>query len=114
MRSSLLNVLTEDYITIARAKGLDERTVLFKHALKNAILPVITVVALRFGAIFSGAIIAETVFSWNGVGKYLWEAIQFSDYPVLQAVFFVVALATILANFSADVLYGFLDPRITH
>ncbi len=114
MRNSLLNVLTEDYITIARAKGLDERTVLLKHALKNAMLPVVTVIAMRFGAIFSGAIIAETVFSWDGVGNYLWSAIEFSDYPVLQAVFFIAAVTSILANFAADVIYGIIDPRITH
>ncbi len=114
MRNSLLGVLTEDYIMTARAKGLDERTVLFKHALKNAMLPMVTIIAISFGGIVSGAIITETVFSWEGVGQYLWAAIEVSDYPVLQAVFFVIAVATILANFAADILYGFLDPRIKY
>jgi len=114
MRNSLLNVLTEDYIMTARAKGLDRRTILFKHALKNAMLPMITIIALGFGGVVSGAIITETVFSWDGMGFYLWLAIERSDYPVLQAVFFVIALTTIVANFIADVVYGFFDPRIRY
>jgi len=114
MRNSLLGVLTEDYIMTARAKGLDERTILFKHALKNAMLPMVTIIAIGFGGVVGGAIITETVFSWQGVGQYLWRAIEVSDYPVLQAVFFVIAVATILANFLADILYGFLDPRIKY
>jgi len=111
-RNSILGVLTEDYIVTARAKGLDEKTVLLRYALKNAMLPMVTLIALGFGGIMGGAIIAETVFSWQGIGQYLWTAIEVSDYPVMQAVFFVVAVATIIANFAADLLYGFLDPRI--
>lgn len=114
MRNSLLSVLTEDYIMTARAKGLDERMILFKHALKNAMLPMVTIVAMGLGGVFSGAIITETVFSWQGVGQYLWTAIQVSDYPVMQAVFFIIAVAVILANFAADILYGLLDPRIKY
>jgi len=114
MRNSLLGVLTEDYVITARAKGLDERTILFKHALKNAMLPMVTIIAMGLGGVFSGAIITETVFSWQGVGQYLWTAIQVSDYPVMQAVFFIIAVAVILANFAADILYGLLDPRIKY
>ena len=114
MRNSLLGVLTEDYIMTARAKGLDERMILFKHALRNAMLPMVTVIAMGLGGVFSGAIITETVFSWQGVGQYLWTAIQVSDYPVMQAVFFIIAVAVILANFAADLLYGLLDPRIKY
>jgi len=114
MRNSLLGVLTEDYITTARAKGLGESAILFKHALRNAMLPMVTIIAMGLGGVFSGAIITETVFSWQGVGQYLWTAIQVSDYPVMQAVFFIIALAVILANFAADLLYGLLDPRIKY
>jgi len=114
MRNSLLSVLTEDYIMTARAKGLDEGMILFKHALKNAMLPMVTIIAMGLGGVFSGAIITETVFSWQGVGQYLWTAIQVSDYPVMQAVFFIIAVAVILANFAADILYGLLDPRIKY
>ena len=114
MRNSLLGVLTEDYIMTARAKGLDERMILFKHALRNAMLPMVTIIAMGLGGVFSGAIITETVFSWQGVGQYLWTAIQVSDYPVMQAVFFIIAVTVILANFAADLLYGLLDPRIKY
>ncbi len=114
MRNSLLNVLTEDYIVMARAKGFTENAVILKHALKNAMLPMVTIIATGFGTIFSGAVITETVFSWKGIGQYLWLAIGVSDFPVLQAVFYVVAVATILANFAADIIYGFLDPRIRY
>jgi peptide/nickel transport system permease protein len=113
-RNSLLGVLTEDYILTARAKGLDEKTILLRYALKNAALPMVTLIAIGFGGILGGAIIAETVFSWQGIGQYLWAAIEVSDYPVMQAVFFVIAVATIIANLAADVLYGFLDPRIKY
>jgi len=114
MRNSLLNVLTEDYILTARAKGLSEHAILFKHALRNAMLPMVTIIAIGFGGVVSGAIITETVFSWDGMGSYLWAAIEVADYPVLQAVFFVIAVFTILANFIADLIYGWLDPRIKY
>lgn len=113
-RSSTLEVLTEDYITTARAKGLSERTVLFKHALRNALLPITTQAAIYLGLVVQGAIITEAVFTWSGLGHLTWQAIQFKDYPVLQAVFYVFALSMIVANFMADILYGFLDPRIRY
>ncbi len=114
MRNSLLEVLTEDYIVTARAKGLPERTVLYKHATRNALLPVVTQVALTFGFILSGAVLTETVFTWNGLGTYIFKAVTQLDYPVLQAVFFLIAISVVLFNFAADVVYGFLDPRIRY
>lgn len=114
MRNSLLEVLTEDYIVTARAKGLPERTVLYKHATRNALLPVVTQVALTFGFILSGAVLTETVFTWNGLGTYIFKAVVQLDYPVLQAVFFLIAISVVIFNFAADIVYGFLDPRIRY
>jgi len=113
-RATLLETLTEDYIITARAKGLKERTVLFKHALKNASLPIITNAAIAFGFILSGAIITEQVFLYPGLGMWIWKAIDWVDYPVLQAIFYLIALCVIIANFIADLLYGILDPRIKY
>ncbi|TMI68125.1 ABC transporter permease [Candidatus Bathyarchaeota archaeon] len=113
-RATMLEALSEDYITTARAKGLPERTVLYKHALKNASLPIVTSAALNFGFILSGAIITETVFAWDGLGYWLYNAINWKDIPVMQAMFFIIALCVIVANFGADVLYGLLDPRIKY
>jgi peptide/nickel transport system permease protein len=113
-RTCMLETLTEDYVTTARAKGVKERTVLFKHALKNASLPLITSIAISFGFMMSGAIITEQVFTYPGLGLWLWNAIAFADYPVLQAMFFVIALCVIFANFIADLLYGVIDPRIKY
>lgn len=113
-RASVLETLTEDYIATARAKGLKERTVLFKHALKNASLPIITNAALSLGFVISGAIITETVFSWPGIGGWTWDAIQNKDYPILQAIFYITALCVIAANFIADLIYGIIDPRIKY
>ncbi|MEM2798876.1 MAG: ABC transporter permease [Candidatus Bathyarchaeia archaeon] len=113
-RATMLETITEDYVVTARAKGLKERTVLFKHALKNASLPIITSAALSFGFMFQGAIITETVFSYPGLGGYIWMAVQFLDYPVLMAIFYVTALCVVIANIIADLLYGVLDPRIKY
>lgn len=113
-RATVLETITEDYVTTARAKGLPERTVLFKHVLKNASLPLITSAALTFGFLISGAIITETVYSYGGMGLLVWKAIETSDVPVLQAFFYVIALLVIVANFVADLLYGVVDPRIKY
>jgi len=113
-RATMLEALTEDYIITARAKGLKERTVLFKHALKNASLPLITNAAISIGFILSGAIITEQVFNYPGLGVWTWKAIDFTDYPVLQCIFYLVALCVIIANFIADLLYGVIDPRIKY
>jgi len=113
-RATMLETLSEDYILTAKAKGLGERAILFKHALKNASLPLITSVALTFGFILSGAIITEQVFTYPGLGQWTWAAISFNDYPVLQSIFYLIALCVIAANFIADLLYGIVDPRIKY
>jgi peptide/nickel transport system permease protein len=110
----MMEVLQEDYITTARAKGLSERVVLIRHAFKNASLPLVTASALAFGAILSGAIITETIFSWNGLGFWLYNAVIFKDFPVMEAMFYIIALCVIAANFVSDVIYGVLDPRIRY
>jgi peptide/nickel transport system permease protein len=113
-RATMVEALSEDYIVTARAKGVNERLVLFKHAFKNASLPIITQAALAFGFMLSGAIITESVFSWPGLGGLTWHAIQLYDYPILHVVFYVIAVCVILANFVADLLYGVVDPRIRY
>lgn len=113
-RATMGEALTEDYITTARAKGLPERTVLFKHALKNASLPIVTNAALAFGGILGGAIITETVFAWDGLGLWLYHAIGWHDYPVMQAMFYIIALCVIGANLVSDIVYGMIDPRIKY
>lgn len=113
-RAVMLETLTEDYVVTARAKGLKERTVLFKHALKNASLPLITSAAMSFGFLINGALITEQVFTWRGMGWWIWQSISSADYPALQAIFYVIALCVIIANFTADILYGIIDPRIKY
>jgi peptide/nickel transport system permease protein len=114
-RATMLESLTEDYIITARAKGLPEKDVLFKHALKNASLPIITSVALSFGFMFSGAIITETIFSWYGMGRFIYEVTaETQDYFCMQAVFYITSLTVIIANIIADLLYGVIDPRIKY
>lgn len=113
-RASMLEVLSEDYIVTARAKGVSKMSILFKHALKNAALPLVTNAALSFGGILSGAIITETVFNWDGLGLWTFNAIGFKDFPVLQAVFYIVALCVIAANLLSDIIYGMIDPRIKY
>ncbi len=114
MRSTLLEALHEDYITTARANGVSERGVLFKHAFRNAMLPLVTNIALQIPGLLNGAILTETVFSWRGLGLYTWSAIQFTDYPVLQALFYIFALVTIVCNLIVDIVYGYIDPRIQY
>jgi len=113
-RATMTEALTEDYIITAKAKGLKERTILFKHALKNASLPLITNAAISIGFILSGAIITEQVFTYPGLGEWTWKAISFDDYPVLQCIFYLTGLSVIVANFIADLLYGLIDPRIKY
>ncbi len=113
-RATMLETVTEDYVLTAKAKGLKESNVLVKHALKNASLPIITSAALSFAFTITGAIITETVFTYPGVGTWTWEAIQFLDYPVLMAVFYITSIAVVVANIIADLLYGIIDPRIKY
>jgi ABC-type dipeptide/oligopeptide/nickel transport system permease component len=112
-RSALLETMGEDYILTAKAKGLSSRRVLQKHALRNAMLPIATLVALSLGFIAAGSILVESVFSWPGVGLLTYEAIQNRDYPMLQAAFLVITLSVIFFNLLADLAYFALDPRIT-
>ena len=114
MRQILLEVFTSDYMVTARAKGLDERTILFKHAMRNALLPLVTVLALSYAGVVSGAVLTETVFSWYGVGRLLFEAVLRQDFPVLEFSFLIISIVTIVANLIADILYGFLDPRVRY
>jgi len=112
MRSSVLEVLSEDYILTAMAKGLSHWQVLYRHALKNAMLPVVTLVALNLGFTVSGAIYVETVFSYDGLGRLIQTALVKQDYPLLQGAFLLLAVSVILANLVADILYTYQDPRV--
>ena len=113
-RSSVLEVLREDYVMTARAKGLPEARIILKHVLRNAMLPVLTVVGLQFGALLAGSIITETIFSWPGLGTLMVKAIQTRDYPVVQGCVLVIALSYVLVNLLTDLLYGVIDPRIRY
>ena len=113
-RSAMLEVLSQDYIRTARAKGLLERWVIFKHALKNALLPVVTIIGLQFGTLLGGAILTETIFSWPGIGLWIYEGILSRDYPVVQGGVVFVAVAFVIINLLIDLSYAFLDPRIQY
>jgi ABC-type dipeptide/oligopeptide/nickel transport system permease component len=113
VRSAMLETLGEDYILTARAKGLKPWTIVRKHALRNAMLPITTLVALSLGYIVAGAILIETVFSWPGIGRAVYEAVLERDYPMLQGAFLLLTIAVVLCNLAADLLYFKLDPRIT-
>ncbi|MGD9296629.1 MAG: ABC transporter permease, partial [Chromatiales bacterium] len=112
VRSSLLEVLNEDYIRTARAKGLSEQVIVWKHALSNALLPVITLLGLQFGALLAGSVITEKVFSWPGVGLLLIDAIQQRDYPVVQGAVLLISISYLVVNRLTDLLYRAVDPRI--
>lgn len=113
LRSSMLDVLSEDYIRTARAKGLSRRTTLIGHALRNAMIPVLTILGLQFGLLLGGAVIVENVFSWPGVGRLVVNSIGTRDYPVVQAAVLLLAVILLTANFLVDLLYTVVDPRIT-
>lgn len=111
-RASMLEVLDSPYVTSAKAKGLSKAKVVAKHALKNALIPVITIMGMQFGALLAGSIITETIFSWEGVGQLLIRAISARDYPLLQGCVLVMALSYVLVNLTIDLAYGFVDPRV--
>ena len=113
-RASLLEVLHEDFVRTARAKGLPERTVILRHALRAALLPVVTVIGLQLGSLLAGAVITETVFGWDGVGRLLVESIEKRDYPITQACVLVIALVYVLVNLLTDLAYSRLDPRVRY
>lgn len=111
-RSSMLDVIRQDYIRTARAKGVAERAVIFKHALKNALIPIITVVGLQVGVLLEGAILTETIFSWPGIGRFMIDAITAKDFPVVQGSVVFVACVFVFVNLLVDILYAYVDPRI--
>jgi dipeptide transport system permease protein len=113
-RSSMLEVLREDYVRTARAKGLSPARVVFIHTLRNALIPVLTVIGLQVGTLMGGAVLTETIFSWPGIGKWLIDAISRRDYPVVQSGILLVATLVITTNFIVDILYGVANPRIRH
>ena len=114
LRSSMLDVLHEDYIRTARAKGVVDRLVYYKHALRNAILPLVTLIALDLPSLFAGALFVETIFSWPGMGRLFWDAARGRDYPVLLGVVMITAVLIIGANILADLAYGLLDPQVKY
>ena len=114
LRSSMLEVIHKDYLRTARAKGLPNRMVLYKHALRNALIPIVTMLALDLPTIFGGAVFVEILFSWPGMGRLYYTAAQQRDYPVLMAILIIGAAFIILSNLLADLLYGFLDPRVRY
>ena len=113
-RSSMLDVLQEDYIRTASAKGLSEKVVLFRHALKNAFLPVITIIGIQAGSLLAGAVLTETIFSWPGIGKWVYDSILGRDYPIVQGVTLLIAVIFLVVNLLVDLSYGVLDPRISY
>jgi ABC-type dipeptide/oligopeptide/nickel transport system permease component len=113
-RSSLLELLGEDFVRTARAKGLTEYRVLSTHVVRNALIPIITIVGLRFGYMLGGAVITETIFAWPGMGRLLVTAVEQRDIPIVQGVLLVFATAFVVVNLSVDVIYGFVDPRIRY
>jgi peptide/nickel transport system permease protein len=114
IRSSLLDVFGQDYIRTARAKGLSESSVIVRHALKNGLIPVVTLIGLQVGALIEGAVITEQIFSWPGVGRLVVDSINGRDYPVVQAVVLLSALSFMVSTLAVDILYAFLDPRISY
>jgi ABC-type dipeptide/oligopeptide/nickel transport system permease component len=113
-RACMLEVLRSDYIRTARAKGLAEWKVIYKHALRNALVPIVTIIGLQFGTLLGGAVLTETVFALPGIGRLLIDAISFRDYPVIQGTVLVITVGFVLVNLLVDVLYGYLDPRIRY
>ena len=111
-RSTMLETIGHDYVRTARAKGLAERIVLFRHALRNALLPIVTIIGLEFGSLMAGAVITETIFAWPGIGRLAVDAIRTQDFPVVQGVILTFAVIYALINLVVDVIYAYLDPRL--
>ncbi|HSV92301.1 MAG TPA: ABC transporter permease, partial [Desulfobacterales bacterium] len=111
-RSSMLEVLKQDYIKTARAAGIPERRVIFRYALRNALLPVVTIIGLEFGLLLSGAILTETIFAWPGIGKWIYNAIEARDYPAVQGGIIIIATTFVAINLIVDLLYSVINPKI--
>ncbi|MDE0035309.1 MAG: ABC transporter permease [Deltaproteobacteria bacterium] len=114
LRGSMLDVLDSEYVKFARMKGLAESVVTWKHALKNALIPVVTFVGFYFGILMAGSVVVETVFAWPGIGRLAFEAVQWRDYPVIQGVVLLVSTIILAANLVVDILYAYIDPRIRY
>ncbi len=112
MRNTLIDVLSEDYITTAKAKGFGNRYILRKHAMPNAMLPMVTIIAINLGLVVGGTVQVETIFSWPGLGSLMYEALRARDYPLLQGVFLLVTVSVVVANLIADITYTYIDPRV--
>jgi peptide/nickel transport system permease protein len=113
-RSSMMEIIREDYMRTARSKGLTERVVLFRHGLKNAVLPILTISGWQFGRLFGGTVVIETIFLVPGMGRILIEAVQHRDFPLIQAAIVIIGIAIVTINLLVDLLYGWLDPRIRY
>ncbi len=112
VRGAMLEELSADYVRSARAKGLSTGAVLFRHALRNALIPIITILGLQFGTLLAGTIVTETIFSWPGIGRLTVQAISARDYPLLQGCILVIAVSYVLVNLLTDMLYSLVDPRV--
>jgi len=112
MRDTILDVFTEDYMLTARAKGLSDRKILFKHAMRNALLPMVSIMGVHLTFLISGATMTETVFSWDGLGRLIYDSVRDADYPVLQGIFLMMAILVVVASLCADITCAYLDPRI--
>jgi peptide/nickel transport system permease protein len=112
VRSAMLEELSSDYVRTARAKGLSTSAVLVRHALRNALIPIITILGLQFGTLLAGTIVTETIFSWPGIGRLTVQAISARDYPLLQGCILVIALSYVLVNLFTDIFYALIDPRV--
>jgi peptide/nickel transport system permease protein len=112
VRTSVLEQLGSDYVRTARAKGLTERAVLLRHAFRNALIPILTILGLQFGTLLAGTIVTETIFSWPGIGRLAVQAIEARDYPLLQGCILVIAVSYVLVNLVTDLVYAFADPRV--
>jgi peptide/nickel transport system permease protein len=108
----MMEELSSDYVRTARAKGLPEFAVLFRHAFRNALIPIITILGLQFGTLLAGTIVTESIFSWPGIGRLTVQAISARDYPLLQGCILVIAISYVLVNFATDIVYALVDPRI--
>jgi peptide/nickel transport system permease protein len=113
-RSSMLEVLRQDYVTVARAKGLSERRVVYRHALRNAMIPIVTVIGFNLGYLLAGSAFVETIFAWPGIGRLLYDSMAARDYPVIMGIFLVVCGGIVLANLLTDLTYAYLDPRVRY
>jgi len=112
MRDTILDVFTEDYMLTARAKGLSDRKILFKHAMRNALLPMVSIMGVHLTFLISGATMTETVFSWDGLGRLIYDSVRDADYPVLQGIFLIMAILVVISSLCADIICAYLDPRI--